>query len=111
MAQHAGRQWRHRRAHVDAPPGLAVDRLRQRGYPHAALALAAPIADQDALTRMRLHARLQLLEIMHRLAVDAEDLIAGRETGTGRRPGSFHGAEYGRYRRLEEAQAQAVDQR
>ena len=103
-----GRQRRHRRAHVDAPDGLAVHRFCQRGHAHAALGLAASVADHDALARMRLHARLQLEEIMHRLAVDGNDLIAGGKAGARGRAIGFHRAEHRRNRRLVEAQAQAV---
>ena len=38
------------------------------------------------VARMRLHARLQLAEVVHRLAIDGQDLIAGLQAGARRRP-------------------------
>ena len=60
---------------------------------------------------MRLDARLQFEKVMHRLAIDGEDLIAGVQTGPGRRAVGLHLPEHRGYRRLVETQAEAVDQR
>ena len=95
---------------VDAPDALARDLLAQYLQLHALRDAAAAIVDGHALAGVRADERDDFAEVVHRLTVDRDDLIARHETGARRRPVGHHLSQHRRQRRRPELKAEPAEQ-